>query len=177
MKSFTLVEILVVIAIILLLSSITFLDYRTSQHQLNLKRAANKLAQDLRRAQGMAMSAALSEKTGGEVPEGGYGIQFEETNTYILFGDKNSNHSYDSGSDYWIEALETEKEVTIKSFRTSGGERNKITITFVSPDPQVFIKTPLGLEPKWAEITLALEQDPDITMTVYVNKAGLITVE
>ena len=176
-RSFTLIETIVVIGIIALLTALILPNYRVGQRQFALQRSAHKLSQDLRRAQEMAMSAALSEETGGEVPEGGYGIQLEETNTYILFGDKNSNHSYDSGSDYWIEAPEIEKEVTIKNFQVPGDERDKITVTFVPPDPQVLIKSPLGLELQWVKIILALKQDPDITMTVYVNKAGLITVE
>ena len=56
-NGFSLVEILVVIFIVGLLSSIVFINYQEVRGQLALNRAAHQLLQDLRRAQEMSMSA------------------------------------------------------------------------------------------------------------------------
>jgi len=97
-KGFTLVELAVVIFIILLLTAVTLPNYRSGEKRLALQRSANKLAQDIRRVQGMAMSA---EEFHGIVPEGGYGIRVRDKHgsppiyTYFLYADCNNNEVYD----------------------------------------------------------------------------------
>lgn len=197
---FTLVEILVSIFIIALLSGIIFANYRSSGQQFVLQGAANKLAQDIRRVQQMAMSAEETN-LGGQVPagqefvpEGGYGIYFEEIspNSYIIFADcgDTPNRQYNgsglvcgpANSEYTehIETIELEQGVNINNIqKEGGGAPDKIHITFVSPDPEVHIVPPAGAggEPAWCEIILALTANPSKTKTIKVNKAGLIEVE
>lgn len=185
-RGFTLVELLVSIFIIMLMSGIIFANYRGGRQEFALQRSANKLAQDIRRAQEMAMSAReIWDDVQGKyvVPEGGYGVTVKTTpspptKTYTLFGDANevNNHSYGAG-DYFIEEIEVEKGVIIKSLQVSVGVKNKIHITFVPPDPKVYI-TPAGEPPtSWCKITLALEQDLEKTKTITVNKVGSIEID
>ena len=179
-RSFTLIELTVVIGIIALLTALILPNYRVGQRQFALQRSAHKLSQDLRRAQEMAMSAAFSEETEGKVPKGGYGIiiklQPMPQKTYILFGDKNGNGDYDAGSDYTIGGeIKLEKGIFLESIQTNFGSSNSATITFIPPDPEISIKTPGQSE--CVEISLAHEQNPGINKSIYVNKAGLITVE
>jgi prepilin-type N-terminal cleavage/methylation domain-containing protein len=84
-KGFTLVELLAVISIIVLLTSITLPNYRTGDQNMSLERSAHKLSLDLRRAQGMAVSVSSFE---GEYPFG-YGIYFNlnQSDSYIIFAD------------------------------------------------------------------------------------------
>ena len=95
---FTLAELLVVMAIIVVISGLSLANWRGGEKQYALLRAASKLSQDLRRAEEMALS---SKEFQGQIPEGGYGVYFkeQEKDHYILFADFNGNHHYDSGSD------------------------------------------------------------------------------
>ncbi|MBZ9572490.1 prepilin-type N-terminal cleavage/methylation domain-containing protein [Patescibacteria group bacterium] len=181
---FTLVEIIVVIAIIIILSTMIFANYRSGEQQLALQRATSKLTQDIRRAQEMAMSS--KEYQLGQIPEGGYGVYIEPLpnppyeREYTLFADiyEPTSHRYNPGNDYLVEQIEVEKGVIIKyPIQTEVGDKAKIHITFVPPDPEVHIVPPAGSEPSWCKIILALEQDLTKTKTIKVNKAGLINIE
>ncbi|PJA83995.1 MAG: hypothetical protein CO145_02925 [Candidatus Nealsonbacteria bacterium CG_4_9_14_3_um_filter_37_13] len=161
-KAFTLIELLVVTGIIILLSALVLPNYRTGESQLALQRSANKLAQDIRRAQEMAMSAKEFE---GVVPPGGYGINFQTNLTsYILFADLNNNKVFDSGEA--IETLSLERGVKISNLSPA----SPLTISFTPPDPTVNINPSNSL----AIITLSNNGQ---TKIIKVNKAGLIYVE
>jgi len=137
-------------------------NYRTGESQLALQRSANKLAQDIRRAQEMAMSAKEFE---GVVPPGGYGINFQTNLTsYILFADLNNNKVFDSGEA--IETLSLERGVKISNLSPA----SPLTISFTPPDPTVNINPSNSL----AIITLSNNGQ---TKIIKVNKAGLIYVE
>lgn len=166
-KSFTLIELLVVIGIITLLSAIILPNYRTGQTQFALQRSASKLAQDLRRAGEMAMSAKEFSGAPGTF-KGGYGIylNISEPNHYVLFADLDNDRIFDSGEG--VETLELEKKVIINNLSPG----SPLNVVFTPPDPQVFISG--GNE---ATIILSLETDLTKTKTILVNKAGLISTE
>jgi len=167
-RGFTLAEILVVITILLILSSILLPRYYLFRQQLSLSRAAYKLAQDLRRAQEMATSAR--ELEGGEVPPG-YGVSLTSGATnYLLYADTNpakGNEIYDGG-DQIVENISLESGVKIQSVSPS-----PLSINFKGPDPCTTISG--GADS--VTITLSLENDPTKTKRVVVNQAGLIYVE
>jgi len=180
-KGFTLIELLVVMSIVVILTALTLPNYRFGDRQLSLQRSVYKLAQDLRRAQEMSVSAVFSAQTDDKIPAGGYGIQLktelEDREKYILFGDKNNDHQYKKEDDYLIEETTMEKGVIIKNpIQTKRGNEDDINVTFVAPDPDVFLVSDKK-EADWARITLSLEQDSSQTKTIYINKAGLIAVE
>ena len=163
---FTLVELLVVMAIIVIISGVSLANWRGGEKQYALLRATNKLSQDLRRAEEMAMSAREFQ---GQIPKGGYGVYFkdQEKDHYVLFADLNGNHSYNSGSDGLIEDVKIEKDIQISQLSAS-----PLTITFTPPDPTVTIKP----DDLTATITLAIETDPTKTRTITVNKSGLVFI-
>lgn len=166
-KSFTLVELMVVIGIIVLLTIIILPNYRTGERQLALQRASQKLAQDIRR---MAEFSMAAKEFQDQIPLGGYGLHFKvsEKKHYILFADFNGNYQYDASSDGLVEKVKIEKHVQIYQLSAS-----PLEITFTPPDPKVTI-TP---ESELAQITLSLETNTDKIKTVKVNKAGLVYVE
>jgi len=134
MKSsgFTLTELLVVISIIIILTSISVPVYQGAKRQLALQRAVNKLAQDIGRARQMAISV---KEHGGTIPLGGYGVYFvvnpasSEYDSYI-YADNSANGRYDSGEE--IEVISLEKETKIKEV---GNGSQKYSINFTPPDP------------------------------------------
>jgi type II secretory pathway pseudopilin PulG len=189
-RSFTLVEILVSIFIIILMAGIVFANYRQSGQQFALQRSANKLAQDIRRAQQMAMGARECPQKceggdpcpscAGQVPPG-YGIVLQLPPTwpigsdekYRIYADINGDQAYDGG-DTIIESVDLEKGVYIQSMNCYTKSFN-----FKPPDPVVNIIGDFDLLSPFAEstITLALQSDHSKTKTIKVNKAGLIEIE
>jgi len=181
---FTLIEIIVVTGIIIFLSAIVLLNYRAGESQLALQRSVHKLAQDIRRAQEMAMSAKeITGPTGRRiVPVGGYGIFFRVLPNppyyeIILFADCNNDQRYTLGKvcgtapnkfSEKIKNLNLESGVKMSNLSPS----SPLHITFKPPDPAISISGG-----NLAVITLSLETDPTKTKTIRVNKAGLIYVE
>lgn len=165
-KGFTLVELLVVSGIVIFLSGIVLVNYRAGDEDFRLQRSAHKLAQDIRRAGEMAMSAREFQ---GSFPEGGYGVQVKlsENTSYILYADKNGNETFD-GQDGEVERIFFEKGVFIKSL-----SKNNLSVNFRPPQPKIAI---IGGSSS-ASITLALKSDPAKTRIIEVNAAGLIEVE
>ncbi|MDO8424509.1 MAG: hypothetical protein Q7S70_01040 [bacterium] len=168
-KGFTLIEALVVSGIIITMLALVLPDFRMGERQFALRRSASKLVQDLRRAQGLSMSAASSY-----CPEGqrlnGYGLILESSapnNTFYKLFAKcvNGVNVYSEK-----EKIILEKKVKIKELRRDGSLVSTLLIFFYPPDPQ----TDLGGGASEARITLtSFESD----LTVKVNKAGLINVE
>jgi prepilin-type N-terminal cleavage/methylation domain-containing protein len=180
LKGFTLVELLVVLLVIGLVSSIVLISYRGSQRKLALTRSAYQLAQDIRRVQGMAMAAQEFE---GNVPQG-YGISIN------LTGPGGNNKQYALFADFGvgetvIETLEFEKGIEIKQIRLTESPNPpalRFKMTFFPPDPLVEIVRVLPLvggDPTLgneASITLRYKDDgPE--KTINVNKAGLIEIQ
>jgi type II secretory pathway pseudopilin PulG len=175
-KGFTLIELLTVLAIIFTLTSVSIPYYRTAQKRYALESAAQKLVQDIRRVQEMAISTRICEPCGNKVPPG-YGIYLHKNNTsYLIYADTNpdqGNEIYDGG-DVIIETISFEGGVFIKNVNPSS-----LSINFKPPDPKISIKGDSDSFPPMEEVSivLSLSTDTSKTKTIRVNKAGLIYVE
>ncbi|MFH1401523.1 MAG: hypothetical protein ABIG40_00995, partial [Parcubacteria group bacterium] len=116
-KGTTLVEMLVIIAIIAILTLIVVSNYKTGSSQLSLQRSANKLAQDIRRAEEMAVSSRECQVCVPVVVPPSYGIYLDKDwKNYILFAD-NGNGEY-GGGDTQVERPNLESGVYIKDVST-----------------------------------------------------------
>ncbi len=166
LAGFTIVEMLVVSGIIIFLSAIVLINYKTNSQELALLRSAYKLSQDVRRAGEMAMSAKEFQ---GSIPSGGYGIYFSTslTDSYKLYADLNGNEKYDA-SDGQIETVSFERGVVIKEIFPSS-----LSVNFKPPNPAVKIKTEAGSEVASTTITLALQSNQNKIKTIMINNAGL----
>ena len=179
-KAFTVVESLVTILIITVLSLIILPNYTSLRQELAFQRSANKLAQDIRKVQEMAMSA---QEFGGAIPEGGYGIYLRTVppvfphTSYALYIDENNNRRCDGcvpGTEEFIGRVDLESGIKILSL-----DENHVNIIFKPPDPTVFFTdedgVDLGLDQ--VSIVFSLISDETKTITINVNKVGLINIE
>lgn len=175
-KGLMLLEVLIVVAIILVLTSIVMVSYREGQKKVILERVSHKLAQDIRTAEEMVLSGRECPECGGTEPNG-YGIYFEENlDEYLLYADMNGNDFYsenDVPPDAIIEIISLEKGVFIKNIDPAP---DKVSINFVPPDPKITMKWEGGGDNQ-TTITIALEADDTKTKTIRVNTAGLIEID
>ncbi len=182
-KGFTLVELIVVTSIVLLLSSIFLANYRAGGKEYSLLRAANKLAQDIRRAGEMAISTReckpppTSCPAAGGVPTGGYGFYIDKSqdDRYFIYADSGTSpnpEKYTSGEE--IETIFLETGVYIKDLQPTSAN---FSINFKPPDPTINIKDATGQNKDNMTITIALRTDPTKTKLIKVNKVGLIDID
>jgi len=164
-EGFTLTELLVVISIIAVVSTVVFANYRQGEKQFSLQRSSFGLVQGIRSAQNMAMGAHL---VGGVVPEG-YGVYFNLAvpSQYVLFAD-NGDGLYGTG-DTDIDTLQLETGITITNLSTGG----TLIVVFFPPDPSVLISGNEGITS--ASITINYDGGP--AKIVSVNKVGLIEAQ
>lgn len=185
-RGFTLTEILVVIFIISLLGTVTFVNYRQGGEIITLQRAAYKLAQDIRRAQEMAIAAEKCELCGGIIPETGYGVVLSivwvdsdlNNKKYQIYADVfGKNEFFNPGKETIVETIELESGIIIKEISSFSNLYERVSINFKPPDPKMKIKHEIG-PPKSEKtlITLSLETDSSKTKTIEVNIAGLIEI-
>jgi len=137
-KGFTLIEVIVVIAVIGLIVTLVFANYRSGTRSSNLQAAAQGLVTDIRTAQNMAMSSSKYED---EVPCG-YGIHFMSNNSYFLFRDIDGDRQCSTNNKRYNPELGEEigrvinlpADIDLKT--ESAFLRNDIF--FMPPDPVVF---------------------------------------
>jgi prepilin-type N-terminal cleavage/methylation domain-containing protein len=166
---FTLVELLVVLFIILLLSTLLLVNYRGGQKKYALSQASQQLISDLRKAQNMAMSGA---EIYGQYC--GYGLEIDQSNrptSYRFYADKStdcqtSNNQYDSGDEI-LEIIKLPSRIRIQSTSPS-----PIDIFFKPPQPTTYINADAGAGVS-GTITLEIE-GTSFTKIVTVTTAGLI---
>jgi len=168
-QGFTLIELIIVTAIMAILASLVVASHRTGQKQYNLSQAGQKLVSNLREAQNMAMSGVDIG-----IQYCGYGIQINRTarpTSYYFYADKaascqTSNNKYD-GSDEIIETVELPDQVRFQSTSPA-----PIDIFFKPPEPTTYINQNAGAD---VSGTITLEvAGASLTKTITVTTAGLI---
>lgn len=161
---FTLVELLVVIAVLTVLSAVLIQYSRTGERQLVLFREQSKLVAALSQTK----SLALTTFNQPDVPCG-YGMHFSAPRSYILFRDDAADcASADgvySGASEDVTVNELDLNVRFSSLPISD-------ILFIPPDPRII------MTPAQSEATIILETiDGAASVVVRVNTAGQVTTQ
>lgn len=195
--AFTLIEFLMVAFIVIILSVIVVVNYEFGGYEYTLRRSARTLAQDIRKAQEMSMSA---QRYGGIVPPGGYGICINHSDMkliapdppppppgdfsnnwdpvdgkakeYILFADMNDSGIFDSGDEI-IDTMHLEDNIYVWETCIEGGCKKFLSITFRPPNPDIFFN---GDPDNDADLKVWSEKI-DGEVVIIINRAGLIEVE
>ncbi len=170
-KAFTLIELLVMISMVGILSAMVFANYGKSNQGLALDRATQKLSQDLRRTEELALAGVA-----GGAGTNGYGIYFDKTSgnqtKYIIYGNNNANPYYEAGTDTVQETVNIESGIKICDIQDNSVSANNLSVSFIPPDPTTYVGSNYtGHE---ASILLCVAQDNTQTRTVDVNNTGRI---
>ena len=181
MRGFTIIELLMVIAIITILPVIVISNFPRVKLQFALSRAAHAFSQDARLAQDMALSSLPHKDSFGISQKvGGYGIYLDTTalgnKTYLIYADRlPANNRYDA-SDVVVRKIDmqmAEPGVVIKGL--GNVFLDKVSIHFSVGNAGVFISQ-LDDTSSGVEIIFALESDAAKTKSVFINTSGLIEI-
>lgn len=139
---FTTFELLVVIFIVALLSSILIANIRKGEGQYRVRSTVQQIAQDIRRVQDMALNSFDYDSAPDVGPPPRYGIHFSVgiPGSYIIFADKDNSKKYQGSVDGApLESISIENNMEIdsickkKEYENEGGEIDA-HITFTLPD-------------------------------------------
>jgi hypothetical protein len=199
-RGITLVEIVAMVLIITIFSSILIADFPKIQRQFALSRATYKLAQDLRRAQDLGLSGVVTlNGSESKINVSGYGVFLDinaQPKKYVIYADVPPNASVDGDRKYIkdepfvfcseqtdpakdcvIDIIDVSKEnpnLYIKDI-LNVSNANYTSINFNPPSPHVRLD---NLESGDSiGIVLGSIADPLAERTVWVNTSGLIRVQ
>jgi len=136
-KGYSLMEIIVVIFIISVAATIVVAQYSGIRNSKALSLGARQVANDVRVAQNYTFSAL---EAGGVNPSGGYGIRFfKNSNSYIIFADKDSDKARDAGGSEDFQTINLPNDVKITSLIIDANSYDEIDVVFTSPYGEVYI--------------------------------------
>lgn len=130
-SGFTLIELAVVTAIIGILASVLFVNYRTGGQNLRERRSIQLIAQGIRTAQNRALASDCA------TPPCRFGVHFMVSSpNFLIFIDKGvMNGQYDSGEEIETKELETSVQIVDIVPGYACGAGNCGDVLFDPPDP------------------------------------------
>lgn len=152
-NSFTLVETLLIVGIIIILISLTVISLKGFQKKSDLDISTQEIVSRLRFAQ---------NKTLASEQESQYGIYFDDTispNQYILF----KGDSYLNRDPSFDRVYNVSKSVEISQINLAGGKE----VVFARLDGEASL---------FGDLTLRLIDSPSEIKNIYIEKSGLITL-
>ena len=160
---FTLIELIVTIAIIGIISTFALADYRNASNSTVLHLETQKLVGDIRRAQNMALGAVDND---GATPSGGWGIHIASAGAYYIFADNDADGRY-TGSDA---IAQTAPLSSLVEFSAGVG----VSIVYLPPDPTVKIYSGGPAFDPDVTITLRQVNNPGSSRNIILNDFGLV---
>jgi len=184
----TYVELIVVLSIFSIMTSIVLFNYGGFQEKVDIKVLANDIASKIVEAQKSALSGQLPPITMGYDPnlwKPSYGLYFDLSNNknFIYFTDLNNNHIFD-GSNCNGECLDNiniTKNNYISRIDSYTGTTliqqitNPLSITFKRPDSSA-IFTSNGLLPGFEYIRITIISPSSITARIEIYPSGRIQI-
>jgi len=133
---FSIIELLVAMAILMILSSIFIVNLNSANRRLDLNLAVQYLVSNIRLMQTKSLAPDPLSASGV------YGLFFtlDNKNEYILFEDKSNppNDAYDGGSEL-IDKIKLPQGISFDGFKTNLGDTHTATVVFKAPIPTVKI--------------------------------------
>lgn len=143
-KGFTIIELLVVLAIFALIISVSLANYNAGSRQSKLKMSLQNFSANIRLTQSYAMgSKDFADPISGQtiVPRGGWGIFLDKTSPskYRIVTDLKDDHQFVSGVDGLYKTLNFDDNIVIDEIIENNSPVDQAVIFFQPPDPQTFI--------------------------------------
>lgn len=173
---FTLIELIVSIAIIGILTAVFIANYKTAGQKGELNIAAQQLVSDIRKVQSYALGLKKFDFGSGlEISEGGWGLHFNNSNDYFtVFADDNENHIFNGSEEAF--QIKLNKNIFIPNVKIGDDTRSTMHLTFIPPDFDIWIcRNPgqCGTSAEYGSIILSNDTE---TKTIYVNQFGLVDI-
>lgn len=170
---FTILEMAVIIAIVGIISATVVFSDKNSSRKRELTLEAQKLAQDLRRAQNMALSSRVSSECGSKVVPYGLFFRQSQNDRYSAAADCNENNVY-NGTDTVMSAISFQN-VRINSLSANGSGVNNLDVFFIPPVPTTMANGSASFTS--AIITLCHLRDVSVCKSIRVNEKGAINAQ
>ncbi len=167
-KGFTLIEILVVLSILTLMTSMLVLYNRVGERQILLLREKARLISAIFRAKSLALNTLIED-----TPACGYGVHIGDRG-YFIYRDKAiscraSDHIYGSASDEIVAG-----SVVALPPGLQWGDHGINDILFIPPNPDVFLDGGKGL---FEGAINFLSVDGKSRVSITITNAGQISAE
>lgn len=194
LTGFTLVELMVVFAIIITITGVVFTSQSTFNKTLILANTAYDVALTLRSAETYGLGSRVISGAGNA----GYGIHFEIGNTFILFEDKiptiisggpfchtsqsgyssgpdaqPGNCKYDSGED--VKTYTLGNNITVSDLYADNNPVTSLDIVFARPNPDPSVRANGSTAPVYNSACITLTSPQGGMRFVRVISSGQIT--
>lgn len=172
-SGFTITELLVVMFILVSISSLMLINYRTGQKKYALSQTVQRLVSDLRKAQNMSISGV-----GLAGQYCGYGVSINgNLDYYVIYGDSIApcgTNNRRTGSDDDIETIYYPPQIKVKGIMPAPPGR--VDVFFQSPNATTYLNgnDSVGIS---KTIVLQIKGQPSLTRSILVTTAGLIQVD
>jgi len=169
-KGFTLVELIVVISITVITTSMVFANMQVGRRLKDVNSSAEKLSGVFKQAQMMALSGKTFN---GNRPDGGYGVYLDNStdpDSYLLFVNDfdSANYQYNEGGDTVIQRFSLVANVVLDSF-----EHN--TFIFIPPYGTIMVSDGAAEEELSGSSLITIKHtDARFTSYVRINDQGEI---
>lgn len=141
---FTLVEMMVVIAIFVVIYAATIANFRKGDNRSELLLATENLAGDIKKIQTQTLAGSAQAEID---PIGGFGVYFNLTNDsqYVLFRD-NGDEEFQAqpGDDAMLETVQLPKSITLDNLLFNDQSTADLTIVFKPPKPDIYFNDDLA---------------------------------
>jgi len=176
-KGFSLIELLVSIAILVIVSGIVFFNQSGFNNNVLLENLAYEISLTIRQAQSYGLQSKETKIGAISTFEAGYGVYFDLANPdkLVLYLDENEDHIYDLG------------ETEVDSLKITGGSEitklcagvdcnvTKLSISFIRPDPTAYISNNNAFLESTGKITITSKKNEE--KVISINRLGQISID
>jgi len=183
-QGFTIIELIVVVAILGVISSITLTSYSKFGGKILLRNLAYDVALSIRQAQVYGISARSFLGAQFSVGHGVYMDFSEGKDKFFLYTDVDNNNFFTSAATEWVETFSIGKGYSLEKFCIPTGPTTedctptKLDILFKRPEPDAIIRTSLGSGfTKYDRVRIVVKSPQGDMLSVLVETTGQISIQ